>query len=40
MSDGSFALSKIAPGRYFILSRVEPRAETPGMPCDFQVGTQ
>ena len=29
-SDGSFALSNIAPGRYFILSRVEPGAETPG----------
>ena len=30
MSDGSFALSNIAPGRYFIISRVEPDAETPG----------
>src|SRR6185312_16147213 len=27
MSDGSFAFSNIAPGRYFIVSRVEP--ETP-----------
>jgi hypothetical protein len=30
MSDGSFAFSNIAPGRYFIVSRVEPSAETPG----------
>ncbi len=30
MSDGSFAFSNIAPGRYFIISRVEPAAETPG----------
>jgi len=30
MSDGSFAFSNIAPGRYFIVSRVEPGAETPG----------
>ena len=30
MSDGSFAFSNIAPGRYFIVSRVEPAAETPG----------
>ena len=30
MSDGSFAFSNIAPGRYFILSRVEPGAETAG----------
>jgi len=30
MSDGSFAFSNIAPGRYFIISRVEPGAETPG----------
>ena len=29
-SDGSFAFSNIAPGRYFIVSRVEPNAETPG----------
>ena len=29
-SDGSFAFSNIAPGRYFIVSRVEPGAETPG----------
>ena len=29
-SDGSFALPNIAPGRYFIVSRVEPGAETPG----------
>jgi len=28
MSDGSFAFSNIAPGRYFIVSRVEPGAET------------
>lgn len=28
MSDGSFALSNISPGRYFIVSRVEPTAET------------
>ena len=27
-SDGSFAFSNIAPGRYFIVSRVEPGAET------------
>ncbi|HEU4794771.1 MAG TPA: hypothetical protein VFT02_04015, partial [Pyrinomonadaceae bacterium] len=26
---GSFAFSNIAPGRYLILSRVEPAAETP-----------
>ena len=30
MSDGSFAFSNIAPGRYFIVSRVEPGAETEG----------
>jgi hypothetical protein len=30
MSDGSFAFSNIAPGRYFIVSRVEPSAETLG----------
>src|SRR6185369_9496817 len=30
MRDGSFAISNIAPGRYFIVSRVEPGAETPG----------
>ena len=30
MSDGSFAFSNIAPGRYFIVSRVEPGAEIPG----------
>jgi hypothetical protein len=30
MSDGSFAFSNVAPGRYFIVSRVEPRAETEG----------
>lgn len=30
MSDGSFAFSNIAPGRYFIVSRVEPGVETPG----------
>lgn len=30
MSDGSFAFSNIAPGRYFIVSRVESGAETPG----------
>ena len=30
MSDGSFAFSNIAPGRYFIVSRVEPGAETQG----------
>jgi len=30
MSDGTFAFSNIAPGRYFIVSRVEPGAETPG----------
>jgi hypothetical protein len=29
MSDGSFAFSNIAPGRYFIVSRVEPGVETP-----------
>ncbi|HSE15493.1 MAG TPA: carboxypeptidase-like regulatory domain-containing protein [Pyrinomonadaceae bacterium] len=29
MSDGSFAFSNIGPGRYFILSRVEPVGETP-----------
>jgi hypothetical protein len=29
-SDGSFAFSNIAPGRYLIVSRVESRAETPG----------
>ena len=28
-SDGSFVFSNIAPGRYFIVSRVEPGAETP-----------
>ncbi|HEY0728471.1 MAG TPA: hypothetical protein VGD38_10405, partial [Pyrinomonadaceae bacterium] len=28
-SDGSFAFSNLAPGRYLILSRVEPSAETP-----------
>jgi hypothetical protein len=31
MSDGSFAFSNIAPGRYFIISRVEPVAETEGV---------
>lgn len=30
MSDGSFAFSNIAPGRYFIVSRIEPGAETQG----------
>jgi hypothetical protein len=30
MSDGSFGFSNIAPGRYFIVARVEPGAETPG----------
>jgi len=30
MSDGSFAFSNIAPGRYFIVSRVEPGGETLG----------
>lgn len=30
MRDGSFAFSNIAPGRYFIISRVEPGAEIPG----------
>ena len=30
MSDGNFAFSNIAPGRYFIVSRVEPGTETPG----------
>jgi hypothetical protein len=35
MSDGSFAFSNIAPGRYFIISRVEPGAETPGTPSRF-----
>lgn len=30
MSDGSFAFSNIAPGRYFIVSRVEPSTETRG----------
>jgi hypothetical protein len=29
MSDGSFAFSNIAPGRYFIVLRIEPTAETP-----------
>ena len=29
-SDGSFAFSNLAPGRYFIVSRVEPGADTPG----------
>jgi len=29
MSDGSFSFSNIAPGRYFIVSRAEPAAETP-----------
>ena len=29
MSDGSFAFSNVVPGRYFIVSRVEPAAETP-----------
>ncbi|HJS07613.1 MAG TPA: hypothetical protein VJ809_08125 [Pirellulales bacterium] len=29
-SDGSFAFSNIAPGRYFIVSRVEPGADTEG----------
>ena len=29
MSDGGFAFSNLAPGRYFIVSRVEPGAETP-----------
>ena len=29
-SDGSFAFSNIAPGRYFIVSRVEPNAESTG----------
>jgi hypothetical protein len=28
-SDGSFAFSNIAPGRYLILARIEPSAETP-----------
>jgi hypothetical protein len=30
MSDGSFAFSNIAPGRYFIITRIEPGAETTG----------
>ena len=30
MSDGSFAFSNIAPGRYFIVSRVEPAGEAQG----------
>ena len=30
MSDASFAFSNIAPGRYLIVTRVEPGAETPG----------
>jgi hypothetical protein len=30
MSDGTFAFSNIAPGRYLIVSRIEPAAETPG----------
>jgi carboxypeptidase family protein len=30
MSDGSFSFSNIAPGRYFIVSRVEPAADTQG----------
>jgi len=30
MSDGNFAFSNIAPGRYFIVSLVEPGTETPG----------
>ena len=30
MSDGSFAFSNVAPGRYFILSRIEPRIEIEG----------
>jgi carboxypeptidase family protein len=30
MSDGRFAFSNIAPGRYFIVSRIEPGAETQG----------
>ena len=30
MSDGSYAFSNIAPGRYFIVSRVEPAGETLG----------
>lgn len=29
-SDGGFAFSNIAPGRYLIIARVEPRAETTG----------
>jgi hypothetical protein len=29
MSDGSFAFFNIAPGRYFIVSRIEPTTETP-----------
>jgi Carboxypeptidase regulatory-like domain len=29
-SDGSFAFSNLAPGRYFIVSRIEPGAETVG----------
>jgi hypothetical protein len=33
MSDGSFAFSNIAPGRYFIVSRVEAGAETQGTPA-------
>ncbi|HEY3580067.1 MAG TPA: carboxypeptidase-like regulatory domain-containing protein, partial [Pyrinomonadaceae bacterium] len=31
-SDGSFAFSNLAPGRYYIVSRVEPGAETAGTP--------
>ena len=31
MSDGNFAFSNIAPGRYFIISRVEPVTETQTM---------
>jgi hypothetical protein len=30
-SDGSFAFSNLAPGRYFIVSRIEPGAETAGI---------
>jgi Carboxypeptidase regulatory-like domain len=30
MSDGSFAFSNLAPGRYFVLSRIEPGGETEG----------
>jgi carboxypeptidase family protein len=32
MSDGSFVFSNIAPDRYFIVTRVELDAETPGIP--------